>query len=96
MARTKERARKRADETGNESVDEEPQNKKVKQQFSLDLYPKKDDEGNQYWSISNKRRLQVSEFKGVTMVSIREYYDKDGKTLPGRVGLPRVCIDVPG
>jgi hypothetical protein len=34
--------------------------------------------------ISGKRRLQISEFKGNTMVSIREFYEKDGQMLPGK------------
>ncbi|KAK4548855.1 hypothetical protein LTR36_008628 [Oleoguttula mirabilis] len=47
----------------------------------------KDDDGNEYWEISGKRRVQVSSFKGATMVSIREFYEKDGKTLPGKKGI---------
>lgn len=38
-----------------------------------------------HWQISGKRRLVVSEFKGNTMINIREYYEKDGKALPGKV-----------
>ncbi|KAK5138028.1 hypothetical protein LTR08_005825 [Meristemomyces frigidus] len=56
----------------------------------------KDDEGNEFWEashyarppdISGKRRVQISDFKGTTMVSIREFYEKDGKTLPGKKGI---------
>lgn len=43
-----------------------------------------DSEGNQYWEISKTRRVTVSEFKGRTMVAVREYYEKDGKALPGK------------
>ena len=42
-----------------------------------------DDEGNQYWELSKTRRVTISEFKGRRMVSVREYYEKNGKTLPG-------------
>lgn len=34
--------------------------------------------------ISGKRRVQISNFKGTTMVGIREFYEKDGKALPGK------------
>lgn len=34
-----------------------------------------------------RRKASVSEFKGKLMVNIREYYEKDGKTLPGTKGI---------
>jgi hypothetical protein len=34
--------------------------------------------------LSNKRRIGVSQFKKMSFINIREYYDKDGKTLPGK------------
>ncbi|KAK6539628.1 hypothetical protein TWF694_009835 [Orbilia ellipsospora] len=47
-----------------------------------------DDEGNFYWELSGKgRRVTVSEFNGNLLVSVREYYEKDGKTLPGKKGI---------
>ena len=46
-----------------------------------------DDEGDQYWELSKARRVTISNFKGTTMVGIREYYDKDGKMLPGKKGI---------
>ncbi|KAF6136164.1 hypothetical protein GIB67_001573 [Kingdonia uniflora] len=36
--------------------------------------------------LSNKRRVTVQDFKGKTLVSIREYYDKDGKQCPSSKG----------
>ncbi|KAH0563459.1 hypothetical protein GP486_001977 [Trichoglossum hirsutum] len=38
-------------------------------------------------AISNSRRVTISEFKGKRMVNIREYYEKDGKHLPGKKGI---------
>ncbi|KAK9816898.1 hypothetical protein WJX72_006917 [[Myrmecia] bisecta] len=42
-------------------------------------------------TLSGKRKASVSSFKGKFMINIREYYEKDGKQLPGKKGisLPR-------
>lgn len=37
--------------------------------------------------MTDKRRVQISEFKGMQMVGIREFYEKDGEMLPGK----KVC-----
>lgn len=84
MARPKQQSRKRAAEDEGESTGHEPQNKKTKHQFAVNKEPKRDDDGNTYWEISNRRRVQVSEYKGATLISLREYYERDGKTLPGK------------
>lgn len=34
-----------------------------------------------------RRKASISEFKGKLMVSIREFYEKDGQTLPGSKGI---------
>ncbi|KAF4584078.1 Transcriptional Coactivator p15 family protein [Ophiocordyceps camponoti-floridani] len=47
----------------------------------------KDDDGNPFWELSNKRRVGVSKFKNACLVNIREYYEKDGKLLPGKKGI---------
>ncbi|KAI5851571.1 transcriptional Coactivator p15-domain-containing protein [Morchella snyderi] len=48
----------------------------------------KDDEGNPSWTIGGRdRRVAVSEYKGNQLVAIREHYEKDGKTLPGKKGI---------
>ncbi|CCT68478.1 uncharacterized protein FFB20_13779 [Fusarium fujikuroi] len=47
----------------------------------------KDDDGNPFWELSNKRRVGVSDFSKKTFVNIREFYDKDGKSLPGKKGI---------
>jgi Transcriptional Coactivator p15 (PC4) len=44
----------------------------------------RDANGDAFWEIADRRRMTVSEFKGKTMVSIREYYEKDGQVLPGK------------
>lgn len=61
---------------------ETPTTKKTK----ATLLPAKeiDKEGQSFWEISGKRRLQLSEFKGTTMVGVREFYEKNGEALPGK------------
>lgn len=36
--------------------------------------------------LSEKRRVTIQDFRGKTLVSIREYYKKDGKELPTSKG----------
>lgn len=43
-----------------------------------------DSDGNPYWEISKGRRVTISEFKGRTLVNVREYYQKDDQWLPGK------------
>ncbi|KAF2227958.1 transcriptional Coactivator p15-domain-containing protein [Elsinoe ampelina] len=44
-------------------------------------------DGEMYWELSNNRRVSITSFKGKSMVNIREYYEKDGKQLPGKKGI---------
>ncbi|KAJ8555895.1 hypothetical protein K7X08_013391 [Anisodus acutangulus] len=37
--------------------------------------------------LSHKRRVTITEFRGKTLVSIREYYNKEGKELPTAKGI---------
>lgn len=37
--------------------------------------------------IGNKKFVSVQDFKGKKLVQIREYYEKDGKQLPGKKGI---------
>ncbi|KAK7399092.1 hypothetical protein VNO78_10267 [Psophocarpus tetragonolobus] len=47
-----------------------------------------DDEGNLIiCKLSDKRKVTVQNFQGKTLVSIREYYKKDGKDLPTSKGI---------
>ncbi|KUL89880.1 hypothetical protein ZTR_02746 [Talaromyces verruculosus] len=48
---------------------------------------KTDSNGDVYWDISSHRRVTISEFRGKSLVSIREYYEKDGQELPGKKGI---------
>ncbi|KAF5567706.1 transcriptional Coactivator p15 family [Fusarium phyllophilum] len=82
MARTTA-AKKRAADSDSEP---ETVSKRVKSGTSVES-DGKDDDGNPFWELSNKRRVGVSDFSKKTFVNIREYYDKDGKTLPGKKGI---------
>ncbi|CUS07301.1 unnamed protein product [Tuber aestivum] len=47
-----------------------------------------DNEGNPYWEIGGRlRRVGVSKFGGKNLINIREYFEKDGKVLPGKKGI---------
>ena len=47
---------------------------------------KTNDDGDSYWDIGNKKRATVRVFRGVVYVDFREFYEKDGKMLPGKKG----------
>ncbi|KAF2346457.1 Transcriptional coactivator p15 (PC4) [Trinorchestia longiramus] len=49
--------------------------------------PKNNDDGSVYWDLGARKRITVRDFKGSTYVDIREFYEKDGKTLPGKKGI---------
>ncbi|TLD18299.1 ATP-dependent RNA helicase [Venturia nashicola] len=76
-----------------EDDEDEPVTKKRSKAATKEAKPvekpeqKTDDQGRPYWELSSKRRLGISEFKGNTSIAIREYYEKDGKMLPGKTGI---------
>lgn len=45
------------------------------------------DKGEEEWALDRNRKVTVSEFKNKIYVNVREYYEKDGKTLPGKKGI---------
>ncbi|KAL1835790.1 hypothetical protein VTJ49DRAFT_6054 [Mycothermus thermophilus] len=74
-------------------AEEEPQvTKKSKSKASQSakgtLTQGKDAEGNPYWEIGKNRRIGFSEFKGSTLVNIREFYTApNGELKPGKKGI---------
>ncbi|PNY26801.1 RNA polymerase II transcriptional coactivator [Tolypocladium capitatum] len=61
--------------------------KKSKKAASTSAPDGEDAAGLPFWELSNKRRVGVSRFKDLWMVNVREYYEKDGKLLPGKKGI---------
>ncbi|KAG9586966.1 PC4-domain-containing protein, partial [Aureobasidium melanogenum] len=66
-------------------VEDTSKSKRTKTAISKDKQV--DDDGNPYWELSGKRRVTLSEYKNMHLINIREYYEKDGKTLPGKKGI---------
>ncbi|GAA5940442.1 hypothetical protein JCM3775_005093 [Rhodotorula graminis] len=46
-----------------------------------------DDKGNPYVDLGANKRVVVSDFKGKTLVQIREYYNDNGEWKPGKKGI---------
>ncbi|KAJ0106244.1 hypothetical protein Patl1_17500 [Pistacia atlantica] len=76
-----EKSRKDQDQDQDQDHEEEEQEAK-------NLDEEYDDEGNLIvCKLSDKRRVTIQDFRGKTLVSIREYYKKDGKELPTAKGM---------
>jgi hypothetical protein len=91
MARTGNKRRAASDdyESDHGFVEDVPSSKRAKKSSSSSKAKGVggslvDTEGNTYWELSGMRRITISEFKGKKYINIREYYEKDGKDLPGK------------
>ncbi|CAI9274545.1 unnamed protein product [Lactuca saligna] len=83
-------------EAGDKAVEaDEPEAEEEEEEDSEDEKKKRkkgdkeyDEEGDLiFCRLSDKRRVTLTEFKGKHLVSIREYYKKDGKELPSSKGI---------
>ena len=48
---------------------------------------KTNEKNEPYYELTSKKRVSVSEYRKQKYVGVREYYEKDGKMLPGRKGV---------
>ncbi|KAF1983501.1 PC4-domain-containing protein [Aulographum hederae CBS 113979] len=97
MAPSRKRAAVEEYESDGGSVDDGRKTKKAKSaaegdkekegRQKVDSDKQTDDDGNPYWELSYKRRVVIQDYRGKTMVNIREYYEKDGKMMPTQKGI---------
>lgn len=55
-----------------------PPNKKVKPEAK---------EQPTSWVLEKQRQVRINEFRGRKLIDIREFYEKNGETLPGKKGI---------
>ncbi|XP_034475375.1 LOW QUALITY PROTEIN: RNA polymerase II transcriptional coactivator [Drosophila innubila] len=65
-----------------------PPSKKAKESSSnKNDEPAGGGDGATSWTLEGMRQVRINEFRGRKMVDIREFYEKDGKVLPGKKGI---------
>ncbi|XP_044486807.1 RNA polymerase II transcriptional coactivator KELP [Mangifera indica] len=76
------------EEQEEKSKQEQEQEVEQEEQEAKNVDEEYDDEGNLIiCKLSDKRRVTIQDFRGKTLVSIREYYKKDDKELPSAKGI---------
>ncbi|CAD8044583.1 unnamed protein product [Paramecium primaurelia] len=45
------------------------------------------EDGQYFFELTSLKKVSVSKFKGNVMISIREYFNKDGQSLPTKKGI---------
>lgn len=67
---------------------EPPPAKKAKSEENNEKKPvKSSKEEENKWQLDKNRFVSINEFRGRRSIDIREFYEKDGKTLPGKKGI---------
>mmetsp|Transcript_244 Transcript_244/g.336 ORF Transcript_244/g.336 Transcript_244/m.336 type:complete len:125 (+) Transcript_244:46-420(+) len=77
------------EEDDDEEVDEEyVEGEDEEEEEDEEAIPaKRNADGEAYFEISSKRRASVRKWKGKVFIDFREFYEKDGKDLPGKKGI---------
>ncbi|KAG9244432.1 putative RNA polymerase II transcriptional coactivator [Calycina marina] len=74
-----------------DSDDAAPKSKKTKETVKKEnTKAASQDSAENFWSLSTgrtPRRVNISDFKNMKMINIREYYEKDEEYLPGKKGI---------
>ncbi|KAL8200999.1 hypothetical protein R6Q57_012338 [Mikania cordata] len=82
---SKAEADEKAAEEAEPEEEEDSEDEKKKKSKGVQEF---DDDGDLIiCRLSDKRRVTLSEFRGKNLVSIREYYKRDGKELPSSKGI---------
>lgn len=66
-----------------------PPTKKSKETAVADKGKSKanNDEETNHWILEKQRQVRINEFRGRKLIDIREYYEKNGESLPGKKGI---------
>ncbi|XP_065358326.1 RNA polymerase II transcriptional coactivator [Calliphora vicina] len=68
--------------------DTHPPAKKSKETSdSNDSKSKSSDKNTNHWVLEKQRQVRINEFRGRKLIDIREYYEKNGESLPGKKGI---------
>ncbi|XP_016967639.1 RNA polymerase II transcriptional coactivator [Drosophila biarmipes] len=90
MPKTKKKAQASSSESDSGPEDRnQPASKKAKEAPAAKGSAAKDagGDGATTWTLEGLRQVRINEFRGRKMVDIREFYEKNGETLPGKKGI---------
>lgn len=86
MPKTKKKEESSSDSDSGPDDRNQPASKKSKSDNSKSDSKSKSGTENE-WSLGKNKMVKINEFRGTKYIDIREYYEKDGKTLPGKKGI---------